>query len=80
VDYMADFCNTCYADFEYDNLAREWFVENPKTVDSERLFLRKIYGFDEIPKTAQSQWRTMICEGCSRKGTLICIVDDGGYC
>jgi hypothetical protein len=37
-------------------------------------------GYEDIPAEPQVSWSVMICEGCSRSGSLICPIDDAGYC
>ena len=42
-------------------------------------FFRSVMGFNHIP-LQEISFSVMICEGCSRSGSLICPMDDKGYC
>lgn len=48
--------------------------------EEERNLFQMVWGFDEIPAEPQVSWSVMICEGCSRSGSLICPTDDNGWC
>ena len=43
-------------------------------------FIRDVFGFNLIPSSSKEPLTVMICEGCSRSGSLICVVDSHEYC
>ena len=51
-------------------------MDNP---EEEHELLRTEFGFECIPSEPLT-CSVMICEGCSRPGSLICPVDGGGFC
>jgi len=91
---MSEFCNTCAAMFIIDEYYA--YKDNPAIIpdeyrpielyyklraneQEERKWIRELLKMDNIP-VVQSRHNVMICEGCSRKGSLICIIDNDGYC
>lgn len=63
----------------------EWYTSQsfaPLVNDEKKRveFFRGVLGFNDIPACQQVSWSVMICEGCSRSGSLICPVDNAGYC
>lgn len=91
---MSDFCKTCIATSIIDEYYQ--YKDNPISIedeyrpinlynklreneDEERKWVRDLLKMDDIPPI-RSSYNYMICEGCSRKGSLICLIDDDGYC
>ena len=64
--------------YEYEFLKKySSYMDNP---EEEHKLIRSEFGLDCIPIKTSTSWRVMICEGCSRSGSLICPVDDNGFC
>jgi hypothetical protein len=63
----------------------EWYNSqsySPYVLDSEgdKKIISMSYGLD-LTHSVQTEWKTMICEGCSREGwPWGCILDSYGYC
>lgn len=91
---MSDFCKTCEAEFILDEYYS--YKDNPITIedeyrpiefynklinnqDEEKKWVRSLLNMNKVP-SIQSSHNVMICESCSRKGSLICIIDNDGYC
>ena len=61
----------------YDSMSFAPFVNN----EAERnKFFRGILGFGQIPSSSKEPLTVMICEGCSRSGSFICVVDSHEFC
>jgi hypothetical protein len=60
----------------YDSQSFAPCVGNPEL---KRKLFESVYGFDQLP-TSSCEFEVMICEGCSRSGSLICVTDSSGFC
>jgi len=91
---MSDYCKSCRVDFVLDEYYS--YKDNPITIedeyrpiefynklinnpDEEKKWVRSLLNMDTVP-SIQSSHNFMICESCSRKGSLICIIDNDEYC
>lgn len=87
-EFLHDFVaySSSYEKFQNcESASCEWFTSRSfceYLFDQEKRFtlISQSLGFDKIPSEKEFSPTVMICEGCSRSGSLICVVDNAGYC
>lgn len=91
---MGDYCKSCTADSILDEYYAyktdpisikdeyrpiEFYNKLINNQDEEKKWVISLLNLDTVPQI-QSDYNVIICENCSRKGSLICIIDNDGYC
>lgn len=66
-------------EYESQTYLRESYSDYLNDPQKEKEFYNTCFGMDYIPEV-RTQWDVMLCEGCSRKGMLGCLIDENGYC